>query len=560
MARITVFSVAAIFFFTGIAAAKPLNYITDLSHIQILSNQAILESPNLPENYGKFIDRTPGYYGFVPYDGGILNRRGGNGESIFTTRTYFSIDPSLSNKVICFFLNSTDYPSDYYLNGVFIYRRGRFEGGYNSIILESTRYFIPPGLLRYGENASNEIAVQSYPQHEVFPMAQIGIGGNESVTKYVFFKNLLTIYLAQGSMLISFVLFLYYIFLFFSRGRVDKKYLFFGLMCLAFSFAQSNVACNFDYTPELFLEIVSRLSFPLSSIFLTLFVMEFTKLLNKKRILKLLIFIPLALASMTILISKSKLDTQTIFGMTSMIVITPTLAFSIILLIVSFVKTRKVSDIILLCGMLLTAAASARDLSFIAAYKIPMMWLNSYGYLVIVLSVFGILAYEQGVLYREAATGRKELDAKNHSLGDVMVKLSQVSSNLRQSSLRLESSVKNTVETVEQFENGNAQIFAAIEERFEGIDRLINSVKDKIAEKGEYLPKAVQNQSEAVGQVVATVTELNRHIQSTLDAASRRTRPPEDVRLGGFQRSDHPEVQGVHPEAHAIIRTSSSAS
>lgn len=500
---------------TGLFAG---NHITDLSHILILSNAYLLVSTNAPENEGKFIDRTPEDYGFTPYDGGLLAPHGFN-DKMYTMRIRFGVDPSLSNRAVCFYFNSSDHPCNYYLNGHLIYRRGDREFSYHSIILESSRYFIPPDLIRYGPGEPNEIAVQSFPQHEVFPMPQIGIGGNRAVTTLVFVKNMLTLHVQQGAAMIALVLFLYFIFLYFSQGRRDRKYLYFGLMCFAFSLALSNSALNFDFIPEVPFEILSRTCYALSSLFMLLFVMDFTKILDKNRVLRLIIFVPLFLVALAELVAKTKQDTQKIFGITSMIIVSPTLAISIVLLLIAFIKQKKIRILVLLGALITTAAGSIRDLVIISRYQVPLLWLNSYVYLIVVLTVFAILAYEQGELYREALSKQKELDANNKSLGGMMEKINAVSTSLIDSSRRLSENLRGAGETLDSFKKSNTGIIASVNERFSGISNLIDSLKDKVAEMSDSFPKAVKSQSDAVEKVVDTINVLNDHNRKAIDSA-----------------------------------------
>lgn len=103
----------------------------------------------------------------------------------FWLRTEFTPSPELRGRTIYVFLGKLPCPSEYYVNGSLVARRGVFPPHYYVHISDAMEFLVPDGLVRYGE--PNVIAVRAVYRGSSFPLPKSYIGGEAaySFEKYL---------------------------------------------------------------------------------------------------------------------------------------------------------------------------------------------------------------------------------------------------------------------------------------------------------------------------------------------------------------------------------------
>ncbi len=366
---------------------------------------------------GKYLGKDILEAGFIKYDGKLLPRTIKNKRRMYVFTAYFSLNENLKDKFLSLYMGPVDYPLHVYLNGKMLHKRGTFTDGYTSSMHTADPVFLPNDALRYvnGNNKPNELVIELYPKYpeEHRFLAPAYISGYNKVAREAFIRNFFRVYLVRGTIYVTFVLFFYFIFLYFTRKeKRDLRYLYFAFTCLFFAFAYINLSFNFNSSDELVNESITRFAFPLSNTFFCLFCMEFTKILNKKSI-KYLIFTITAFAAVGAFFTGNIVNLMAYFGIVTIFVIFPVQIFYTAITVISTIRTKDKYSITLLIGIILLNISVIHDMSYFNAKDIPYTWLTVYGYMILLTFVFFILAWEQSDLFKKSIRDGRELTRLN---------------------------------------------------------------------------------------------------------------------------------------------------
>jgi len=527
--KINVYFVIAILLFnfnSKINSQVFLNNINDEKIIKLY----ILGSE---EAQGKYIEGNLKMLGFTEYDNKTLpyieyDRK------MYTFRGTFNLDNNLKNEYISIYMGPADYPFLIYLNGKVIFKKGSFGKYYKSIIYDSSNIYLPNYLLNYGDKG-NEIAVEIFPNYERRPLSKIILCSYLKNNRNVFYRNLFNVNLIQGSCIIALILFFYFLFLFFGSRLKDLKYLYFSLTCFFYIFCYFNISYSHDLVNEVLNEKISRIGFPLTTMFLAIFIIEYSKLFIKNIFLKIvkyiLIFIitvPSILISIVTLIQDTKYKISIIFDITMNFVLPPILLLTIVIVLIYVIKSvfkdRKYEPLIILFGFIAVFITSYTDLQNNSKELIPYAWTVPYGYLILVLSIFITLSVEQSRTFILSEKKSNELNKKNRALKKLMNNIKIVSDDLIRSSGKLEEITDNTINVIKEYRESNSQIMNSLLNQFGYVELMINQITKRIDTSTERIPRAIKHQIVAVEDVNNTINKMNNHIEQTFLSSEESNR------------------------------------
>jgi methyl-accepting chemotaxis protein len=471
---------------------------------------------------GAYISGDMGDQGFTMYDGLKLPVNKDLKNRMYTFRAVFYLDESLKERDLAVYLGPADYPFHLYVNGVEIFIWGRYKGQYNSTYYNSPNIFLPPQLLAYGAR-KNEIAIQIFPRYETRPLGSVTILSYGKGMFYSFLRDLFNIHLIQGSCMIAFVLFLYFLFLYFSHGAKDLKYLFFSLTCLFFIFSYFNISYSHDLVNEVLNEKISRLGFPLTTAFLALFIIEYTESFKKRRAVKLsvhgIVLLPAVVSAVIIMFQPDKKGVASQLDVVMLYYLLPLLLFAFAILcryvFVSITRKKEYSPLVILIGFLAIIITSTTDIIYVMVLVAPYAWSIPYGYVFMVLCIFFTLSIDQSRVQIQSENNRRELEKKNLALKAMMDDISYVAGNLVESSTRLEGNIEKSVRVIEKNRETNKALLDNIISQFDSIESMLLQVANRITTSSERIPMAISHQTTAVGDVNNIMSKMKTDIETT---------------------------------------------
>jgi len=508
---ITRFAVWLIVFMTGcLITANAAPVLKNLETRFWLTNFSFIESDFDLENAKELLGLPLSSSLFKPYDGKTLPKNTNYSRSMYTFQMEFFIDEAMTGGTICLYVGNIDWPTFVYLNGSLIHIKGSISSNYyHSMNYGFDRIILPVGILKFGADATNIIQVQGFPKFEIYPLPEMFLTSYEDATVSVFIRNLFTIHMVQGAVVVGMIMFFYFMLLFISMRNKNWKYLYMALICIFYVMGQINITLSQDFSNEVLLEKISRTGLPLSSVALAMFLLEFTDTWKKKFLLRALIFSPLILISLVTLFFDSKQAISEYFNIVTNLVVTPMLIFTLTISTIAVIKKpeKRKEILVIMFTILVLVSASIHDLVNLWNSKTPFAWLNPYGYVLLVFTLFFIQAREQAKLYQESIDHMHQIDIKNASLNKLIENLRMVSNNLSGTSGRLQKTIESSLDLIHWYESSTEQIAEIMNNKFVDIKSLIDGITEMIKTSGDRVPKAIGNQTALIGQVKSTISE-----------------------------------------------------
>ena len=423
-------------------------------NLHILKSDYIVDDKGYPINVGAYITGDMSELSFKKYNYEDLSHKTDNVQKMYTLRSIFYLNESLKDKILSLYVGASNYPVNIYLNEHLIYKKGSYVESNNSSKTNSSNIYLSKDLLSYGNSIDkiNRIAIEIFPIHEKTSFSKIKISSSRNISKQVFIRNLFGMTLIQALFVFSLIIGLYFLFRFVTNDFNDIKYLYLFFMCMFFCCSYSNIVFYHDYSDELLLEKITRFGFPLLMCSLTLFIMEATKILNKKRWLKVAIISFTSIVSIIVIFQNTKTDIYFLFKNIMNFLIAPLLIFNIVLLIVSIVRDKNKSSAIISMAFLVLIITSFHDIVSMSQNNIPYVWLVPYGYISLLISIFFLLAQEQAKIYKESVKREYQLDIKNESLKKMIDNIALVSQSIINSSEKLKKNVSESISVIKAWQ------------------------------------------------------------------------------------------------------------
>jgi len=458
--------------------------------------------------------------GFQPYQGRTLDQRSDLKDRMYTFRTDLVIEAPPAGQSLALMMGAGNYPRDVYFNGVLLRRTGDHGATYNPTVYYATAIFLPPQLIHYGQ--PNKIAVEAFPRNETSALGDLEWGRYPEVAQQVFWRDFFNLHMLKASVVVAGCMFLYFVFLFFTTGRTDRRYLYFSLMAVSFLLSYLNMTFWNEASDVLLLEKASRTGLPLTTYFLGCFAIVFTGYGDRRKWLKPVLFVPILISSILVLLQPDKQGIVEVFsGFTTNLVLTPGLLLTLGVLVFALIRKPSVPVGILLGGYLVTIATSLFDISFVNSGSTPYAWLVPYGYLALVLAIFFVLAFEQTRVLRQLAAQSTTLNLRNESQGQLVQNLTKVSQGLVDSSSRLSRTIDETLAVVESYGEDNKSIADSLRIQTRQLEEQMRTVDSQLESSSRRVPEAMDHQAEAVDHLGLTMGEMNTKIQGITESAQR---------------------------------------
>lgn len=462
----------------------------------------------------------PAVDGLVPYDGTKLTRRADLTSRMYTFRTEVSLPPRSDGHHWALMMGAGDYPRDVYFNGVLLLQTGDHGANYNSTVYGASAVLLPPQLVRVGE--PNVVAVEAFPRNETGSLGDFELGAYPEIAASAFWRDFYNLHMLKAAVVVAASLFLYFVFLFFTTGRTDRRYLYFALMAASFVLSYSNMTFHNAASDVVILEKASRTGLGLTTYFLGCFAMVFSGIGDRRKWLKPVLFLPILASSILILVQPDKEGIVRVFsGFTTNFVLTPGLLLTLGVLVWALVRRREVRVGILLAGYLVTVATSLYDISYVNAGATPYAWVVPYGYLALVLAIFFVLAFEQTQVLRKLADQGSRLHAQNDAQATLVRDLSQVSRDLVASSSRLSATIDQTLGVVQTYGEDNKAIMDSLQAQMRQLEVQMTAVDFQLESSAHRVPEALDQQIQAVDHLGQTMGQMNTKIQGIAESAQR---------------------------------------
>jgi len=363
---------------------------------------------------------------FIKYDYKELSNEWPNDNRMITLRVKLKLESCFKNQDIYLVVLPTEYPCQIYFNQNQLAIRGDYKNGYTNRLHYSEKILIPNDKINY--NSNNEIAFQLYPKEgETYPFSLAFISNSKDASKYVFFRNLLGSKLISALSLCGFVFFLYFLITYLTRREYQKQhFLFFALMNLFFVISYVNNVFTYDFSNTFLLEKISRLGFPLAVFVGICFMLEYTNVFKKKRILKiafLLFFMP---AIIMLILPNTTTKAISAYNSYPLISLFVGNLMLLLLALLYFLKEKNLKSTILLLIFLINNFAGLHDGYYFAILHMkPFVLLTPVTVFGINLTIFIILAVDHSILYHVALRSSEKLEVMNQELELLVEKRTQ---------------------------------------------------------------------------------------------------------------------------------------
>ncbi len=364
--------------------------------------------------------------GFKQYNNKEIKNTRPSNDRMITLRSEFMIDSVFSDNDLYLVVLPIDYPCKIYFNGELLLLRGNYKYGYTNRMHCAEKSLLPPDKIKYG--TKNEIAFQLYPKEgEAYPISNVFISNSKDAAYYTFFRNLLGTKLIIALSLCCFVFFVFYLIIYLSRREYQRQhFLFFALMNLFFVISYINNIFSYDFSYTYIFEKIARIGFPLFIFVGICFLLEYTNVFKKKRLIKIGILIAYIPSIIMVLIPNT--TTGMIKAYNSYPIISLFVGNFILLAItlLFFNRERDFKSFFLFFIFTLNLFAGFHDGYYFAILETkPFVLLTPNTVFGINLIIFFILAVDHSKLYHVALNSSEELEKLNQELELLVEKRTQ---------------------------------------------------------------------------------------------------------------------------------------
>ncbi len=379
-------------------------------------NFSVLESKMAPGEYVRGNDKEQG---FIKYNNKTLPLKLPPKNRMVTMRAGFEISGELKNTELAVLCPTQEYAGNIYLNGNLIAVRGNYKEGYTNRLDKAKAVLLPPGMLLYN-GRENQIAIQLYPKYgeSYKPFDKVYISEYREAATDAFWRNLLGRDLAFAVCVFSIIIFLYYIALYLNRREYKRNYyLYFAILNLAIFFSQVNNAFSFNYQNVLVMEKAAKVGYNFVSLFSLFFVIEFTDIYSRKRLIFITSSIIFVLGAVIMLLQPNYAELIKYYYIHVVLFHIPALLFVTITAGLYLIRKPNKNSFVLFSIYLIEVVFVFHDLFYILVlHEKPYELLIPVGLLIINIGSFFILAWEQTDIFRESVERGKKLKELTENL------------------------------------------------------------------------------------------------------------------------------------------------
>ncbi len=468
-----------------------------------LSDYSFLESEKLE---GNNISGDPITQGFKKYDGNLWSSSGEVGKIMFTFRTTFKVSEDLKKERISIYVGPQEYPYTLFLNGALISRVGVHNNAMSYSVFSAHHIQLMAEHLNFGDK-ENELAFQIYPQHRVFPIDKLYLSTYENNVAAVFWRNFFNVNLAQAASITALIISFYFFFLFFTlKSGSTRRNLYFAIVCLTYALTTVQISLTNDASDKFLTFQISRTGFVLTGTFIFLFFTEMTGILARKRILNFAVLAASALIVLLPFSFGSLSSSEWYFSNISSLYAFAYVVASIVLVCMAIIKDKRRNFIIILFAMGAMVLTAGHDI--ISLNKgLPYCWMVPYGFFMLLISMFILMALEQARYQDEV------MERQQESINSLTIAQEETNMALKTSDQQkqiVESLTEKTVSGMEQM-SATVKITASRSTTADGLSsKTAALVKDGavLSGKAKRAMQQISADNEKISKIVKVVNKI----------------------------------------------------
>ena len=375
---------------------------------------------------GKYITGDKDKLGFVKYNKQEIPHDRPADNRMITLRSDFYVDSKYEGHDLSLIVLPIDYPCKIYINGKHLAIRGNYEYGYTNRMHFSESVLLTDENIIAGE--INELALQLFPKEgESYPISKVYISNRKDANQYIFYRNLLGPKLISALALCGLVFCIFYLVTYFSRREFQKQhFLFFAFMNLFFVISYINNIFTHDFSNTFLLEKIARVGFPLFIFVGICFLLEYTGLFEKKKIIKAILVVVYFPAVIMVLTPDTTTGVIKAYNSYPLISLFVGNLILLVLTLLFFLKEKDLRSGLLFTIFLINLFAGFYDGYYFAVLKTkPYVLLTPNTVFGINLIIFFILAVDHSKLYHIALDSSAKLEKLNHELEALVEKRTQ---------------------------------------------------------------------------------------------------------------------------------------
>ncbi len=338
--------------------------------------------------------------------------------SVLSFKAGFTIPASIKKIPLAIFVPAVAYPMEIRVNNHLVFTCGSdaINNGYDFNKYFGEMQFIPEAILNL--NGINYLSVQIMPGKTKQALPEICIGGYEDIALRTAWYNIVHYYLIFAFSFLSVFLFMMFTILWMATGSKNHSLIYFAITCLLFSGGYLYMLVPDKAADPLIMWKISRFCFTASIVTIIFFILDFIgkKKLCARRSVNLAGLGIILIFAFLYFPQNSRYEVRQLFKTCSDIIIRPGLIIIPIVLLVEFVRKRKIELLIIFVAFSITAMTAVRDLIYAQAYQnVEVLWLPV-GYIILETAIIIVMALDRKKLFNIIETQKKQLETINADL------------------------------------------------------------------------------------------------------------------------------------------------
>ncbi len=333
---------------------------------------------------------------------------------IFSSR--FSIPLHWTDKPLLLFIPATPYPMEIRVNGYLVFASGIMTSRTHLDKYYGEREFISPKILRYDDK--NDVSIKIVPRELRTELPQIFFGEYRDISARTVWYSIGQYNLVFGFSMISFFFCFMFAILWAGTGFQNLSQIYFSLTCFLLGTAYFHMFFANANFGGLFLWQLSRFSFTASIITVFFFIMDFIgiKSWTRNPLPNLTGLAVIAILGILFFNQENKHEVQSLFSITSRLVIGPGLFIIPVLMVWDYIRHKRIESILILVSFTITAAAALRDLHYTRHFLQADIWSLPIGYMAMEIGIVLVLTLEQKRLFTTIARQKRNAEQMNQEL------------------------------------------------------------------------------------------------------------------------------------------------
>ena len=451
---------------------------------------------------------------YLKWDGESFSEEDVSEGKIISLKTSFSLSSSVKDDSLGIYIGPTPYACDIFINGYHVFRSGQsgkewISGGFLS------DDFILPGKALFYDNRDNILTVEIHPNGFSEPFPDLVLSNQKTASNLAFKRNFFSVYLIRATSFTSIVLAAYYLLLFFTSGLKEKRFLFFALLCIAFFVSYLEISFASNSVSDLLIKKFSKIGFTLLLIFLTTFVVDFSKLKKVRKPAILAVSVPGIIFIIILSLNQTHISVDSTLNLMLSFYFPVIILLNLFIAVYTAFKKRSPDNFVLLLALLGAIACALSDIFVILFSSIPYTYLTPYGFLLIIFALFLILTFEQLRTSRQNKEQALSLAEKNKLQREIFQAITELSGSIQQSGARLNDKISESSQIIAGNSAASREMNTKIREQISTIETTLPVIRKNLGESAERIFSALTNQGAYAEEVNTTLTEIISKLQTT---------------------------------------------